>query len=86
MKESFNRELEKHREESSTMFLTDKVTRMDKCLDDEDAYNRRECLIFSGNTVPASKPDENCGNIVKNIVKEKLHLQQNMDISIQHCT
>ena len=107
LKESFNQELEKFREEFSTMlsnkneeitilrnnyaassneikFLKDKVTRMENCLDEEDAYIRRECLIFSGNVVPASQPNENCGTIVMNIVKEKLRLQQNMDISTAH--
>ena len=36
------------------------------------------CLISSGNVAPASHPDENCGNIVKNIVKGNLRLQQNI--------
>ena len=107
LKDSFNSELDKFREEFSSLLdnrnheieelkvqhaksqeevksLNIKVTKLESVIDEEDAYMRHETLIFSGSILPAFHPSENCPDIVRKIVKEKLHLEQDMDISTAH--
>ena len=40
--------------------------------DAQDAYGRRESLIFSGDLIPAFSANENCTQIVRTIIRENL--------------
>lgn len=62
-----------------------KVSNMEEKLDDADAYERRDTLLFSGSDVPHGSDGENCANIVIDLVKDKLKLNlQRSDLSVCH--
>ena len=62
-----------------------RLANMEEKIDDADAYERRDTLIFSGDAVPQVKTGENCRDIVCNLVKDKLNLQiASTDISTSH--
>ena len=54
-------------------------------IDEDSQYERRDTLILSGPSVPESSPNENCGDIVRALLKDhtRLNLGPN-DISIAH--
>ena len=65
--------------------LRQKVSKLEKSLDDEDAYVRRETIIFNGTSIPPSSPGEICNNIIRDVIKEKLKISlQPSDISVAH--
>ena len=56
-------------------------------LDSQDQYVRRETLIFSGDTVPAWKKDENCMEMICQLIPDKLGADIEVttaDISVAH--
>lgn len=62
-----------------------KLSKVDERVDDADAYERRDTLIFSGSGVPLSRDQESCPDIVCSLVKEKLKVQlSTSDISTCH--
>ena len=65
--------------------LKKKVEKLENLLDESDAYERRDTLIFSGPAVPAVSRDENCSKIVQELVKNELRciIGEN-DISVAH--
>lgn len=61
------------------------VAKLEDRIDDADAYERRDTLLFSGDDIPAVSEGENCGQIVCDVIKEKLRLNFQTDIlSIAH--
>jgi hypothetical protein len=90
MKEEFRAEIAKKDEQVSGLqeevdALKLKVSGMEEKVDDADAYERRDTLIFSGSSVPLVTEDENCGEIVRKLVKDKLNLNMAAtDISTTH--
>ena len=62
-----------------------KISKLEKSLDDEDAYVRRQTIIFNGTSIPPSSPGEICSNVIRTVIKEKLKISlQPSDISIAH--
>ena len=62
-----------------------KIANMEEIIDDADAYERRDTLIFSGDAIPQFKTGENCRDIVCNLAKDKLNLQiAHTDVSTSH--
>ena len=55
--------------------LHSKVTNLESQIDEANAYERRDALVISGKDLPPSSNDENCSEIVKKLVKEKLRLE-----------
>lgn len=81
--EEKNKLVEDLRIEVDTLKL--KVSNMEEKLDDADAYERRDTLLFSGSDVPHGLDGENCANIVIDLVKDKLKLNlQRSDLSVCH--
>jgi hypothetical protein len=65
--------------------LKSKVSILEDRIDDADAYERRDTIIFSGKSVPLVSDEENCAAIVGSIMKEKLKLvMAPSDISTAH--
>ena len=65
--------------------LDKKVTSLENSLDDEDAYVRRETIIFNCSAIPPATPGEICNNVIKQVIKDKLKIQlQESDISVAH--
>ena len=52
--------------------------------DELEAYGRRESLVFSGNVVKASRPNEDCCLIARDIIKDVLKIQKDPIISTAH--
>ena len=67
-----------------TKTLQDNVSQLTAKLDALDAYQRRDCVIFSGNKIPASVPNENCATIIRDLVRNELSLQIDPPISTAH--
>jgi hypothetical protein len=65
--------------------LRDIVVKLEEKVDDGDAYERRDTLIFSGDGVPAVAAEESCRDIICSLVTNKLHLvMRPADISTAH--
>ena len=65
--------------------LQDKVSKLEDRFDDEDAYTRRESLIFSGNSILKHHDNPNCIEVVQKVVKECLKIEiKKEDISVSH--
>ena len=48
------------------------VNKLEGQLDDNDAYERRDTLIFSGSTLPAAQDGEDCAQLLRKNLKDKL--------------
>ena len=48
---------------------------MENTIDDQESYERRDTVIFAGDTIPIATTGEKCANIVINLVKEKLGIE-----------
>ena len=65
--------------------LKTKVTKLESLVDESDAYERRDTLIFSGPSIPVATRDENCSTIIQNLLKNELkHVISPNDISTAH--
>ena len=65
--------------------LEDKITQLEERFDDEDAYIRRETLVFSGDEILRHHANENCAEIVQKVLKDKLHIEiKRKEISVSH--
>lgn len=61
------------------------VAQLKTDVDANDQYERRDTLILSGPNLPISSPNENCKEIVKNLLRSHTNLSLNDDdISIAH--
>jgi len=64
--------------------LKTKIEKLENQIDDNNAYERRDTLVLSGN-IPPSTNDENCKSIIINKIRDELHMNINAnDISIAH--
>ena len=50
------------------------VNKLEDQLDDNDAYERRDTLIFSGSSLPNFQQNENCPDLLRNIIKDNLNI------------
>ena len=65
--------------------LKKKVSKLENALDEEDAYVRRETIIFNGSAIPPSQSGEICNNEIRKVIKEKLKIELlASDISVAH--
>ena len=55
---------------SKCAVLEKKVRKLEKNIDDEDAYERRDTVILSGSVIAPCAPDENCATIVIQALKD----------------
>ena len=71
--------------EKTCKHLEVKLNKLTEKLDDEDAYIRRESLIFSGSSLPACVANESCVDIVTGLLKDELGIiVPRNEISVTH--
>ena len=51
------------------------VNKLEEFIDDQDAYERRDTIILSGNNLPAVTSGENCTNLVCQVIKDNLRVE-----------
>ena len=65
--------------------VKNKCKKMENLIDDEDAYVRRESLIFSGSMVTNADKNENCSTFIRDKIKDKMRIiLKPEDISVTH--
>ena len=65
--------------------LKKQVSSLEEKIDEQDAYERRDTLIFSGSSIPVFNAGENCPELVKNLVQNEFQLIISpTDISVSH--
>ena len=65
--------------------LQNHVLKLENLIDDSDAYERRDTLIFSGPAIPLVTQTENCSNLIQQIAKDELNcIVSPNDISTAH--
>ena len=64
--------------------LRDEVRLLRNSQDEQDAYVRRESLIFSGSKVKPSGNDEDCSKVARELIRNVLQLQIEPPISTAH--
>ena len=65
--------------------LKQRVSKLEENIDNQDAYERRDTLVFSGKCLPQPKNIENCSQIIIDTVREKLQINLDPnDISVAH--
>ena len=70
--------------EAKNLAMTEKVGYLLEKVDDEDAYIRRESLIFGGKSIPTD-PSVNCAQTVVSLLRSKLQITIDpKDISVAH--
>ena len=79
MESSFSALLQEKNNEVSSLkdkvkSLEDKVQALQNNIEENEAYERRDSLIFSGSLIPTSTSGEICINLVKEMVVNKLSL------------
>ena len=55
--------------------LKTKMSALEEKIEDADAYERKDTVIFSGESLPDVTAGENCANIIAELLKHKLKLQ-----------
>ena len=61
------------------------VNKLEDQLDDNDAYERRDVVIFSGSSLPPAQDNENCETVIRESIQEKLKIVIPKDgISVCH--
>ena len=51
------------------------VSKLEEQIDNNEAYERRDCLVFSGNSIPTYSTGENTINLACNLLQAKLNLE-----------
>lgn len=65
--------------------LNCKILDLENHIDEVDQYQRRDCIILSGSSLPPELPDENPANVVINTIKDNLRINMSgQDISVAH--
>lgn len=65
--------------------LKKRIIKLEDNIDEQEAYERRDTLIFSGDKLPTVAPHENCQNIVSKLLEENLNVKISAsDISVSH--
>ena len=71
--------------EDEVKTLQAKVSKLHENIDENEAYERRDCLVFSGAALPSFSTGEICSNLVTEMVTQKLQLNiTQADISVSH--
>ena len=71
--------------EGEVSSLKTKLYKLEEKIDDQEAYERRDTIIISGEKVPIVTPNENCTEMVCKLMEENLNLSVNAaDISVSH--
>ena len=52
--------------------LKSSLCKLEEKVDDADAYERRDTLVFFGDGIPASEVGENCSQVLCQVIKDKL--------------
>ena len=61
------------------------VSKLEEKLEDQEAYERRDTVVLSGNAVPVHSVGENCANIAKEVIQKEFQLVvSSNDISVSH--
>ena len=76
---NFHEEMKKRDEaisllEQKNKTLEDYVTRLEEKIDDAEAYERRDCVVVSGEAVPPAQTGENCIQVACKLFRDKLNL------------
>ena len=65
--------------------LNKKIEKLEDQVDENEAYERRDTLIFSGSKVPAEVQDEKCDSVVLKLLENELKYKVSPnDISVAH--
>ena len=64
--------------------LRENISKIEASVDEGDSYQRRDTLIFSCSEIPAFQSNENCSNIARTLIREKLRLSIEPTISTAH--
>ena len=89
-RKDMNDQLEKalskvHALENENSSLRDLVHRLEERIDDTDAYERRDCVVFNGDALPVAENGENTASVAANLIKNKLRIRiKEEDISTAH--
>lgn len=80
LESNFNKMLEEKEKricelEDQVSTLKKNLSKIEERLDDSEAFERRNSLIFSGTDVPNSTASEKCSDIVCNLIKDKLKIE-----------
>ena len=71
--------------EQEVVNLKHGMIKLDKKLNDAEAYERRDVLVVSGSAVPVVTQGENVFNVVSNMLREKLRINvKSSDVSTAH--
>ena len=61
------------------------ISSLEEKIDDNEAYERRDSLVLSGNAIPPCNNNEDCMEVVKEVVSKHLrYIIQPTDISVVH--
>ena len=61
------------------------VAKLEEQVDNNEAYERRDCLVFSGSSIPPYRTGENSIDAACDLIKSKINLEiSKSDISIGH--
>ena len=65
--------------------LQEQLPRVQENIDDNEAYERRDCLVFSRSAIPPSENGKLCINTVKTLVEDELKIKiSTWNISVTH--
>ena len=71
--------------EDEVTLLKNQLSKFEEKIEDQDAYERRDTLIISGDNVPVVTPNENCSQLVTELMRDNLNLTLNAsEISVSH--
>ena len=79
LKSYFEEKLREQNVEIETLKETNKsletrIARLEEKVDENDAYERRDCIVLSGEGIPASETGENCIEVARKLIVEKLRI------------
>ena len=74
-----------HSLEEENKNLKETINRLEDKIDDGEAYERRDCLVLSGEALPCAEAGENTVAVAVDTIKNKLKLNISAsDISTAH--
>ena len=67
------------------LILRKRISLLEDRIDDNEAYERRDTVVVSGDEVPVATDSEDSARIVAKLIKDKINLNINLsDISVAH--
>ena len=65
--------------------LKKRVSKLEERIEENDQYERRDTLIFSGPSLPPSTTNENCEHVIRSAIKNNLNVELSPgEISVAH--